>query len=162
MTTAYVEPIEARGSQGLQRLLRAAHRLWIQETEEYLQPLTLSGASFWDRLTALRYMADQFERQYRRERALLGHLREFLPPSVAEPLTRNAEGIGQIQRELDRVGRRRGTSISVSVIARSLLDAQRAWCTDLESAADRIQREAFPDAAKGLIEDFELYVQTKA
>jgi hypothetical protein len=114
--------------------LRAAHERWCNETETYLTPVIVPESSFWERWTAVRYMADGFLRHYRRELVLLDQLQLVVPASVSEGLSREGERIGQLQRELDRVGRRRGTAHTVSVVARELLDALRAWCADIEVA----------------------------
>ena len=102
-------------------VLRAAHKIWIRETNRFLLPVFAREAPFWERWTTVRYMADQFLGQYHLERTLVDELRPFLPPDIAELLTRNGEGIGRLQRELDRVGRRRGTAHQVSVVSRELL-----------------------------------------
>jgi hypothetical protein len=160
MTTSVRSSQSQQQAEGnLAPLFRAVHRIWIEETTTYLKPLTRPGASFWARWTAVRYLADSFERQFRRERALLEQLRGFLPLTAAEHLTRHAERLSQLQQVLDRMGRRRGTALTVSVIARSLLEALETWCADLEFATRRVQREVLPDAAKDLIEDLEFSLQ---
>src|SRR5688572_13332187 len=101
---------ESGARQWLGPVLRAAHQIWIAETDRYLTPITVPQAAFWARWTAVRYLADDFVAQYLRERALLEELRSFLPTDVADGLLRQGDRIRQLQQELDRTGRRRGTA----------------------------------------------------
>jgi hypothetical protein len=141
-------------------VLRAAHRIWIRETNRFLLPIMVREAPFWERWTAVRYLADQFMGQYHRERALIDEVRPFLPPDAAERLTQDGERVGRLQSELDRVGRRRGTAHTVSVLSRELLHLLRSWCADIEEAAGRIPRELLPEEGNRLVADFELYTRT--
>ena len=77
-------------------------------------------------------------------------------------LTRDGERIGRLQCELDRVGRRRGTAHTVSVISRRLLHLLRSWCADIEAAAGRIPRGLLPPEGNRLVADLELYTRTHA
>lgn len=141
-------------------VLRAAHRIWIRETSRFLLPIMVREAPFWERWTAVRYLTDQFMGQYHRERALIDEVRPFLPPDAAERLTQDGERVGRLQGELDRVGRRRGTAHTVSVLSRELLHLLRSWCADIEEAAGRIPRDLLPEEGNRLVADFELYTRT--
>jgi hypothetical protein len=140
-------------------VLRAAHKIWIRETNRFLLPVFAREAPFWERWTAVRYMADQFLGQYHLERTLVDELRPFLPPDIADSLTRDGERIGRLQCELDRVGRRRGTAHTVSVISRRLLHLLRSWCADIEAAAGRIRRDLLPAEGNRLVAELELYTR---
>ena len=143
-------------------VLRDAHKTWIRDTTLYLWPVFVQEAPFWERWTAVRYIADEFLRQYHLERAFVDELRPFLPPHIADSLTRDGERIGRLQRELDRVGRRRGTAHTVSVISRRLLHLLRSWCADMEAAAGRIPRGLLPLEGNRLVADLELYARIHA
>jgi hypothetical protein len=159
MTTTQVPSSQLPDSKGLGPVLDAAHKVWIAETDGYLNPIILREAPFWERWTAVRYLADEFMAQYRRERALLEELRPFLPGGVAQTLLDEGDGIEQLQQELDRIGRRRGTAQPVSRAARLLRDAVRAWCANIESAAREIDRSELPEEARRVLASFELYTQ---
>src|SRR5512132_3650450 len=90
-------------------VLRATHETWLREVTDFLLPITRRGASFWERWTAVRYLADQFSGQYRRECALVHELRPFLPPDIGERLVRQGQRIGELQEAIDELGRKRGT-----------------------------------------------------
>jgi hypothetical protein len=139
-------------------VFRAAHEIWIRETDSFLAPVVVPGAPFWDRWTAVRYMADQFLGQYQRELSLVNELRPFLPAQTGESLTRDGERIGELLGELDRVGRRRGTAHTVAVFARRLLDSLRLWCADIEAAAWRVPRDVLPEEGARLAADLERYI----
>ncbi|HEX5574543.1 MAG TPA: hypothetical protein VFX42_01615 [Gemmatimonadales bacterium] len=153
-------PIDKDG-QTLASVVRAAHKTWIEEVESYLTPVIRPGASFWERWTAVRYIADQFLEQYHRERALFDELRPYLPAEPAESLLGSCRRIDQLQRELDRVGRRRGTARTVSVAAGKLLDAVRSWCGEIEIVVPDIQRVTLPEEAQRLLAKLELYTQIR-
>ena len=162
MTAVQQNSVRRHEDDILAPVLRAAHETWIHETDCFLSPITVREAPFWERWTAVRYMADQFLGQYRRERALVDELQPFLPPDIAERLTRDGERIGRLQCELDRVGRRRATARTVSVVSRELLQLLRSWCADIEEAAGRIPRDLLPEEGNRLVADFELYTRTYA
>lgn len=162
MTAAVRQTSLTQDRSTLSPILRAAHDGWIDETESYLTPIIVPEASFWERWTAVRYVADQFAHQHRRESELLHELRPLLDPTVAEGLISQGDRVGQLRRELDRVGRRRGTRRTVAVAAGALLDALRNWCGQVEAAAGGIPREVLSDRAKGMLERLELHVRTKA
>ncbi len=162
MTAAQQGTVNRQEDDILAPVLRAAHEIWIQETNRFLSPIIAREAPFWERWTAVRHMADQFLEQYHRERAVVDELRPFLPPDIAERLTRDGESIGRLQCELDRVGRRRRTGHPVSVLSRELLQLLRSWCADIEEAAGQIPRDSLPEEGNRLVADLELYIRTHA
>jgi hypothetical protein len=129
--------------------VRAAHATWIDEVESYLMPIVAPEATFWQRWTAVRYIADQFQSQYRRERTLLEGLRGVLPAAVVDSLLQHGDHIERLQRELDQVGRRRGTARRVSGAAGKLLDVIRCWCADLETAVQGMRGDRLPTELQG-------------
>lgn len=143
-------------------VLRQAHRAWVDEARRCLLPTTSTTASFWDRWTAVRYLADRFLGQYRRERALVEELRPFLPPDTLDRLSEEAERVAQVRLELDALGRRRGTAVKVAAASRSLLQLLRRWCSEIERAASRIPRSVLPEEAIRLVEELETFGQLHA
>jgi hypothetical protein len=146
----------------LESTLRAAHEVWINEASSYLMPVIAPEAGFWERWTAVRYLADQFQAQFERERALLDELRPFLPPEVVERLNDLARRLAERQQQLDRIGRRRGTARTVAVAARALLQDLKTWCAELEATAGRLSRDLLPESATRLLADLELYTHVHA
>jgi hypothetical protein len=162
MTVAQDRSAGVHNHEGVGAVLRATHNIWIQETDTYLTPVIRPGASFWERWTAVRYLAGDFVAQYRRECALLEELRKLLPAAITETLLHEAERIEQLRQELDRIGRRRGTAQTVSVAARLLLDSLRHWCADIEAAAWEIDNSEVPDEVRRVLAGFECYAQVHA
>jgi hypothetical protein len=159
MTAVQQNSVRRHEDDILAPVLRAAHQIWIQETDRFLSPIIVREAPFWERWTAVRHMADQFLGQYRRERALVDELRPFLPPDIVERLTQDGERIGRLQSKLDKVGRRRATARTVSVISRELLELLRSWCADIEKAAGRLPRGMLPEEGNRLVAELELYTR---
>jgi hypothetical protein len=151
-----------QAEESLGAVLSRAHKVWIKETRRFLLPATLASAPFWDRWTAVRYLADQFLGQYRRERALVDELRPFLAPRVMERLCRDGERIGELRLELDALGRRRGTALKVAAASQGLLEVLQRWCTEIESAASRLPKSVVPEEATRLIAQLETFEQLHA
>ena len=160
MTAVQHDSVGINDDGTLAPVLRAAHRVWIRETNRFLLPVIVWEASFWDRWTAIRYMADQFLGQHRRERALVEELRPFLPPEVGQRLAQEGERINRLQAELDRVGRMRGTAHSVSVLSRELLQSLRSWCVEIEETAGGISRDLLPEEGNKLVAGLESYTRS--
>jgi hypothetical protein len=162
MSAPHLETTDTGKAQTLGPVLRAAHDIWIREAGSFLSPIIRPGAPFWDRWTAVRYLADQFMSQYRRERALVDELRPFLPPETAERLIGDGDRILQLQEQLDEVGRRRGTARTVAAIGREVLRSLRSWCAELEAAAGRLRRDLLPEEGNRLLAALELHTRIHA
>lgn len=162
MTAAPEYRAEIGGGGSLAPTLRAAHEIWLREANRFLLPVSMREAQFWSRWTAVRFLADHFAAQYRRERALLNELHSFLAPDTAQRLTADGDRIARLHEELDRVGRRRGTAHTVSVLSQRLLHLLRSWCADIEAAAGSIERDVLTPEGKQLVLDFERYTSIYA
>ena len=60
--------------------LRDIHRQWMDESSEWLSPTLAPDANFWNGWSAVRYLNDQFDRQYRRKCALIAAILPLLRP----------------------------------------------------------------------------------
>lgn len=134
MTTAAVLPI-ARKDKSLNVVLRPIHTQWLRDAHRLLDPSLEPGANLWTRWAAVRYISDDFLRQYQREHALVDELRPFLKPHAANRLFQEAEQVCRLRLALDRIGRRRGTAAEFAGGARDLLEQLGLWCTEIELAA---------------------------
>jgi hypothetical protein len=63
--------------------LRHIHRRWMDETSQWLRPTVAPDADFWHGWSAVRYINDQFDRQYRRKCAVAAAILPLLRPSDA-------------------------------------------------------------------------------
>ena len=130
----------SRGEESLATALRPLHKAWLEDARRFLDPARVRDADFWTRWAAVRYICDDFQERYHRERALLGELRPFLQPQVAERLAHEGERVSALRLELDRIGRRRGTAAEFAAGAGGLLDQLGRWCADIERATEGVQR----------------------
>ena len=162
MTGATAAISDTLQTEAITRTLRAAHEIWLGETNRFLLPVSLRETSFWSRWTAIRFLADQFAAQFGRERALLAELHPYLQHDAAERLTRDSERISRLLKELDRVGRRRGTARIVSAMSQSLLHLLRSWSADIEAAAGCIPGDVLTPEGQKLLVDFERYASIHA
>jgi hypothetical protein len=140
-------------------VLRTVHDIWIHQIESYTSSAVAPEATFWNRWTAVRYLADEFQSQYQRERALLEELGPFLSSGAIQSLAEEADRILQLHRLVDSVGRRRGTAKTLSVFTRKLLDAVLRWCGDFELTTGEISRDSLGGQAQQVLAELERYSQ---
>jgi hypothetical protein len=143
-------------------VLRRAHEIWVEHSDSFLTPVMAPEASFWERWTAVRFLADEFAAQLGRECALLEELRAFLPAGVTDQLLQDGERIGQLQEYMDRVGRRWGTGQTVAATARQLLDSVRAWCADVEAAVWQVDPSILTAEARQAVDSIQRYADIHA
>ncbi len=160
MTPSPLELPETAEDQSLARTLKAAHEIWLRETTLFLSPSTTGAAGFWERWTGVRYLADQFQGPFDRERALVKEMRPFLPAETAEKLSVEGERIAQLGQALDLVGRRRGTAAAVALASREFLQMLRQWCSHIELAAEHVPRDRLPEEGARLVAEIESYGRT--
>lgn len=157
MTPSPLDPPETAEDQSLARVLRAAHEVWLRETTLFLSPSTTGEAGFWERWTAVRYLADQFQGPFDRERQLVKEMRPFLPAETAEKLSVEGERIAQLGQALDLAGRRRGTAGAVALASSEFLQMLEQWCSQIELAAEHIPRDLLPEEGARLLAGIESY-----
>lgn len=160
MTARHLEIADTDEDKPLASLLRTAHEIWIRETALFLSSAIKENAGFWERWTAVRYLADQFQRPFLRERALVNEMRPFLPAETGDRLSGQGERIAQLGQALDKVGRRRGTARTVAVASREFLQMLRQWCSDIEVAAEQVARDDLPQEGARLVAELETYGRT--
>jgi hypothetical protein len=137
---------ERNGDARRQATLRSIHDQWLSEVHAALDPASTPGSSLWDRWSAARYLADEFELPFRRERRLVTRLRHKLPRADAEWLEVRAARLDEIRRQLNLVGRRRDTAGPMAELTRSFLGLLESWCRHIEAAATDAGAERQLDA----------------
>jgi hypothetical protein len=80
--------------------------IWLSEAAEWLTLTLARDADFWNGWSAVRYLDDQFARQYRRECALVAAILPLLQPVDAFSLCAATVVFERTRRDLDRLGRR--------------------------------------------------------
>jgi hypothetical protein len=145
----------------LDAVLRDIHNAWIEETRRFLTPALEVDADFWTRLAAIRYISDNFRRQYRLERALADELCGLIGPTVAARLVREGDRVFRLRLELDRIGRRRGTAGEFALGTAGLLEQLGVWCAEIELATRGISRGSPTDEGVRHLTHLEASLQTQ-
>jgi len=158
MSAATMAPVP-RADQPLDAVLGPIHEDWLAEAHRLLEPAMAPASDFWARWVAVRYICDDFQTRYQRERALLDELRPFLPPDTAERLRVDGDRVFQLRLQLDRIGRRRGTATEFATGAQALLEQLGAWCAAIELAAAGIARGILPIEAAELLGHLETHLR---
>ena len=114
--------------------LRDLHRRWMEETSAWLTPASAPDADFWNGWSAVRYINDQFDRQYRRKCALVAAILPLLRPADAFALSAATVLLERTRRDLDRIGRRLDATEMVRAVTRRFLRLLRTWLGEIERA----------------------------
>ena len=138
------------------RHLASIHAPWLAEVSRNLLPACHPRAGFWPRWTAVRYLADRFYRDYGLEGQLLDGLLEEVEPQAAQRLTDGRQALEILRRDLDWIGRRRGTGIPTAAIAGALLQILRRWCAELERALWSLRLEEVRPQTAELLDRLEV------
>jgi hypothetical protein len=133
MTAAALRPTTADAAT-VGRRLASIHARWLAEVSRNLLPACDPRAGFWPRWTAVRYLADRFDRDYGLEGELLDALLDEVEPQAAHRLTHGRQALEILRRDLDWIGRRRGTGLPTAAILGAFLQTLRGWCAELERA----------------------------
>ena len=142
-----------RGAATVGSHLAPIHARWLTEVWRNLLPACSPPAGFWPRWGAVRYLADRFDRDFGLEGELLDGLIGEVEPGAAQRLTEGRQALELLRRDLDWIGRRRGTGIPTAAIAGAFLQTLRRWCVELERAMSSLPlEEATPQTAALLAE----------
>jgi hypothetical protein len=116
--------------------LRDLHRRWMAETLEWLGPTLARDADFWNGWSAVRYINDQFDRQYRRECGLVAAILPLLQPADAFSLCAATVVLERTRRDLDQLGRRQGMIEAVRAVAGRFLMLLRSWFAEIDRVTE--------------------------
>ena len=133
-------------------VLVTIHDRWLNEARRFVDPAASVGADFWDRWTAVRYLADQFRDHFVLERALLVSLTTLLRDEDAERLVAQAGELERLLSGLNQSGRRRGTGPVVADAARQLMEGIAVWCAEFEVATAGVPRDLLSENSSRLLE----------
>jgi hypothetical protein len=131
--------------------LRVIHRQWMDDVSEWLSPALAPDADFWNGWSAVRYLDDQFARQYRRERSLVAAILPLVRPSDAFILCVTTAVLERTRRNLDQIGRRQGRTEVVAILAYRFLKLLRTWFAEIERVTEGLTiNELPPDGRRAL------------
>ena len=127
--------------ESLDETLRPIHRAWLEEARCLLEPALETGADFWTRWAAIRYLSDDFREQFRLEHGLVNELCPFLPAEASGRLLRGGDRVLHLRLELERIQRlgRRVVMSELSIATRDLLEQLGVWLAEIEAAAEDLQ-----------------------
>ncbi len=120
--------------------LHDLNRRWMEETSEWLTPALAPDADFWNGWSAVRYINDQFDRQYLRKCALVAAILPLLRPTDAFVLRAATVLLERARRDLDRIGRRQGATEAVRAVTWRFLQLLRTWLGQIECATQKADR----------------------
>jgi hypothetical protein len=128
------------------------HRRWMEETSQWLGPTLATDADFWNGWSAVRYINDQFDRQYRRKCAVVGAIIPLLRPSDALILCATTGMLERTRRDIDQAGRRQDMTELVATLVYRFLKLLRTWFAEIERVtAELTIDELPPDGQRALI-----------
>jgi hypothetical protein len=124
--------------------LRDIHRRWMGETSDWLGPTLAPDADFWNGWSAVRYINDQFDRQYRRECALVVAILPLLCPTDAFILCVTTLVLERTRRNIDQIGRQQGMTEAVAALAQRFLKVLRTWFAEIERVIGELTIDELP------------------
>jgi hypothetical protein len=148
------DAIEA--TETLEQVLSPTHDLWIEEARQLLLPDAAGEPVSWDRWSAIRYLNERLVERLRSERAMVQELRPFLTTREAITLEAGGERAGRLALALDRLARRRGTTVAFGAIATEFLEALSVWCAEIELAARHVRFSKLPGDMQRKLEQLDL------
>lgn len=154
MTTAVLRiadvpgSIPQRSAPAVSVTLHDIHRQWLDETKDWLSPALAADADFWNGWSAVRYINDQFDRQYRRQLAFVQAILPLLGPTDGFVLRTKTARLERVRRTLDRLGRQQGMSKIVAAACSWFLELLEDWFGELQRVSQGIARADLPAQAQ--------------
>src|SRR5437868_13653380 len=84
-------------------------------------------ADFWSGWSAVRYLNNRFDSQYRWQRIFVAAIMPLLPPADARVLRATTDALEEVCYDLDRVGRWRNMTALTGGLAYRFLRLLNAW-----------------------------------
>jgi hypothetical protein len=158
VTACVIHPAPQGAPLTVSATLRDIHRRWMNETWQWLAPALSPSADFWNGWSAVRYINDQFHRQYRRQQALVTATLPLLRPAEAVQLRATAEALERTRRDLDRIGRRQGMTEAVAALSGRFLDLLGAWFAEIQRVTEEFSRDELPPQGRRALRQLEAAV----
>jgi hypothetical protein len=139
-----VHPASPGSARTVRATLRAIHRHWMNETWQWLAPALSPDADFWNGWSAVRYLNDQFQRLYRRQRALLTAILPLLSARDIAQVRAATEALEGTRHNLDRIGRRQRKMEGVAALSGRFLDLLGAWFAEIQRVTKELTGDELP------------------
>jgi hypothetical protein len=131
--------------------LRPIHSRWMTETMRGLAATLSPNADFWSGWSAVRYLNDRFDWQYRCQRILVAAIMPLLPPADARVLRATTDALEEIRYNLDRVGRWRNMTALTGGLASRFLKLLNAWLVEIQRVTQGVtDAEVSPEGRRAL------------
>jgi hypothetical protein len=125
-------------------VLRDIHHRWMSDTLRWLAPTLSASADVWDGWSAVRYINDQFDRKYRRQRTLAKAMLPLLRPGDTFRLRSTTVELELMRRHLNRVAGRQQMTEVVAAASCHFLELLAAWCGELQRVTRGLNRDDVP------------------
>ena len=112
--------------------LRPIHSRWMTETMHGFAAVLSPDADFWSAWSAVRYLNNRFDWQYRCQRVLVAAIMPLLPPADACMLRAKTDALEEVRYDLDRVGRWRNMTAVTGGLAYRFLKLLDAWFVEIQ------------------------------
>ena len=131
--------------------LRPIHSQLMTETMRGLAAALSPNADFWSGWSAVRYLNDRFDWQYRCQRILVAAIMPLLPPADARVLCATTDALEEVRYDLDRVGRWRNMTALTGGLAYRFLKLLNAWFVEIERVTQGVtDAELSPEGRRAL------------
>jgi hypothetical protein len=113
---------------------------------------TLSpAADFWSGWSAVRYLNDRFDWQYRCQRILVAAIMPLLPAADARVLRATTDALEEVRYDLDRVGRWRNMTAVTGALTYAFLKLLNAWFAEIRRVTQGLtDAELSPEGRRAL------------
>jgi hypothetical protein len=128
--------------------LRPIHSRWMTETMRELASILSSDADFWDGWSAVRYLNDQFDWQYRWQRIFVTAILPLLRPANARVLLATTETLEEVRYDLDRVGRWRDMTVVTRALAYRFVKLLNVWFVEIQRVTQGLSDEGLSSEAR--------------
>ena len=131
--------------------LRPIHSRWMTETMRGLAAALSPDADFWSGWSAVRYLNDRFDWQYRCQRTLVAAIMPLLPLADARVLCATTDALEEVRYDLDRVGRWRNMTAVTGGLTYRFLKLLNAWVVEIQRVTQGLtDAELSPEGRRAL------------
>jgi hypothetical protein len=123
----------------------------MTETMRGLAATLSPNADFWSGWSAVLYLNDRFDWQYRCQRILVAAIMPLLPPADARVLRATTDALEEIRYDLDRVGRWRNMTAETGGLTYRFLKLLNAWFVEIQRVTQGLtDAELSPEGRRAL------------
>jgi hypothetical protein len=154
--------VDAAGKQAVAGILREIHRMWLAEVRQWVAPAMAPEADFWDGWSAVRYLNDQFDRQYRRKQTFLKAVLPRFNPAELLALREKTAHLVRGVRELNSLGRRQGQGRAVATASARLLELLEGWFAETRRLVRGLSTGELPLQGRRALAELHAALATRA